>query len=81
MCCPDSAINRNSPGVAYTCLCLNIFFPGVGTMVNSCAGPFSGAGFCYGLLQLFFFWTLVGWVWAIVYGTEIVRKSKASYAA
>ena len=79
MCCPDTAINRTSPGMAYACLCLNIFFPGVGTMVNSCMGPFTGIGFLYGLIQLFFFWTLVGWVWAILYGVEIVRKSKRTY--
>ncbi len=79
MCCPDSSINRTSTGVAYFCLCLNIFLPGVGTMINSCAGTFSGSGFCYGLLQLLLFWTIAGWIWSIIYGLEIVRKSKGHY--
>ena len=78
MCCPTGAINKTGTGLAYFCLCLNIFLPGFGTMVNSCAGFFSAAGFCYGLLQLLLAVTLVGWVWSIVYGCEIVRKSKGA---
>jgi len=78
MCCPAEAINRTTPSIAYFCLCLNIFLPGFGTMLNSCAGGagFSGLGFIYGLLQLLFAVTLIGWIWSIFYGFEIVRKSK-----
>lgn len=76
MCCPHSAINKTGTGLAYCCLITNIFLPGFGTMINSCAGFFSGAGFCYGLLQLILAATLIGWIWSIFYGIEIVRKAK-----
>lgn len=75
--CPPEAINKTGTGLAYFCLCLQIFFPGVGALVNSCVGGFSGTGFCYGILQLLLAPLLVGWIWSILYGIEIVRKAKS----
>jgi uncharacterized membrane protein YqaE (UPF0057 family) len=48
-------------------------------MINSCMGVFTGAGFCYGLLQMLLAFTLIGWIWSIIYGIEIVKKAKGTY--
>ena len=57
-------------------LILNIFFPGVGTMINGCLGPRRGPGILYGFLQLLTAALLIGWVWSIIYGLRILEVSK-----
>ncbi len=59
-------------------LILNIFFPGIGTMIIGCvAGHDQATWICIGLAQMLlaciFF---IGWIWAIVTGVVIVLKSK-----
>lgn len=76
MCCPDDAIAATDKGLAIVCLLFNIFFPGVGTIINACMGDAPVAGIIYGILQMFtivFFFA--GWIWSIVYGAKIVQKS------
>ena len=76
MCCPDHAIAATDKGLATICLILNIFFPGVGTIINACMGDSPVSGIIYGILQMitivFFF---AGWIWSIVYGVKILNKS------
>ena len=77
--CPPEMFHPVSPGLACLFLILNIFFPGVGTMVHACFGPHVARGICYGLLQMLLAPTLVGWVWSIVYGMQIVSSSTMHY--
>ncbi len=72
MCCPDTAINESPQLLAFLCLLLNIFMPGLGTMINACYGDFKGAGLFYGLMQFLFAILIVPWIWSIVYGVKIV---------
>ena len=65
---------------AYFCLFLNIFLPGIGTIFNQlfCCGYSGGCslyGVFIGLLQLICSAFLVGWIWSIWWGVEIVRRS------
>mmetsp|Transcript_24963 Transcript_24963/g.28638 ORF Transcript_24963/g.28638 Transcript_24963/m.28638 type:complete len:85 (-) Transcript_24963:22-276(-) len=57
-------------------LLLNIFFPGVGTLLSSCMG---GDGircdqFCIGILQILLAGFLIGWIWSIYWGCLIYSK-------
>ena len=73
MCGDEHSINVVSPGMATVCLVLNIFFPGLGTIINGLSGHKVCPGVLFGFLQ--FFLTplfLVGWIWGIVYGVRIV---------
>lgn len=56
---------------------INIFFPGIGTMISGCIAKsgFSGYTIVIGLLQLLTAWIIVGWVWSIIWGWLIFKKS------
>lgn len=57
-------------------LLLNIFFPGLGTILNSCMGLKFNATTCIvGILQMLTAYILIGWVWAIWWGVIIMEKS------
>ena len=76
MCCTGSIVHVNGPA-GCVILLLNIFFPGVGTMLSACCG---GAG-CVteqvfvGILQLLLAATLIGWIWSIWWGFLIIGGS------
>ena len=75
MCCDDHSINEMDKNMALVCLILNIFIPGIGTIINGATGH-NHVGIVYGILQFFltgFF--LIGWVWSIIYGVKIVNRS------
>ena len=77
MCRPDSVIALTTSSLAATCLVLNVFIPGLGTIVNSLKGEFKLLGILLGILQ--FVTTpifLIGWLWSILYGVKIANKSK-----
>ena len=76
MCCPDHAIGKTGNCLALICFILNIFLPGIGTMINSFFAKRCCEGFAYGILQLLTTALIVGWVWSIVYGWKIVQKSR-----
>ena len=75
MCCPAEDINPTNGLMAIVCLILNVFLPGVGTIVNACLGVRVAPGVMYGILQMLTTPLLVGWVWAIIYGIKIVQLS------
>ena len=57
---------------------LNVFLPGVGTICNALccgAGPASCMEFLIGILQLLTAGFLLGWIWSIWWGVEIMRRS------
>eukprot|EP00177_Eucheuma_denticulatum_P007333 GFKZ01013346.1.p1 GENE.GFKZ01013346.1~~GFKZ01013346.1.p1 ORF type:complete len:139 (+),score=12.89 GFKZ01013346.1:254-670(+) len=62
---------------ALIALVVNIFFPGIGTMITSCFGTRVDAStLLIGILQLFTAPILVGWIWAIVWGVNLTKKAK-----
>jgi TM2 domain-containing membrane protein YozV len=75
MCCPEETINPTNTVMGIVCLVLNIFFPGIGTMVNGCLGVHCSTGIIYGILQLLTAPLLIGWIWSIIYGIKILQLS------
>jgi len=59
-------------------LIVNIFLPGIGTMVSSyCADGINWSAMGVGLAQLLTVPVfLIGWIWSIVWGVKIYEKSK-----
>jgi len=64
---------------AIVLLFINIFVPGIGTMIVGCiAGGNTNcfAWFCIGFLQLFLTPIfLIGWIWAIITGVQLLQRS------
>ena len=59
------------------CFVLNIFLPGVGTMISSSFDePCNGTALFFGIAQLCTFWFAVGWIWSIYQGYMIYMKSE-----
>lgn len=69
-------INETDRCTALICLILNIFLPGFGTMLNGCCGAKCPIAILVGILQILLIPVLlIGWVWSILYGLEIYRRS------
>ena len=74
--CCKKAVVKLDRCLAITCLILNIFFPGVGTMVSACGGKdFNSDALIFGILQLLTAFLIVGWIWSIVHGVWLVDKA------
>ncbi len=78
----DGCCGRAIPYVPYNIgvlvLCLNIFLPGIGTMVSAYYDP-NGCNcktVTCGIFQLILTPVLVGWIWSIIQGTFTYKKSK-----
>ncbi|KAF0984193.1 hypothetical protein FDP41_007370 [Naegleria fowleri] len=59
-------------------LLLNIFLPGVGTLVAGCVtSKKKKVKFCiiFGLLQMLLSVVLIGWLWSIFWGVFIYKRS------
>eukprot|EP00347_Sterkiella_histriomuscorum_P023722 403333611 len=57
-------------------LLLNIFMPGVGTIINALMGHgISGTGLLIGFVQMITSFMLLGWIWSIWWGVEIAKRS------
>ena len=68
-------IPKLSPTLAIGLLILNIFFPGLGTMIVGCVSKQKDVccgWFCIGFLQMIFASCIFGWVWAIISACAIV---------
>jgi hypothetical protein len=64
---------KYSSGMYCLFLCLNIFFPGIGTIVagimygkTADTGNRTGEVVCHGVCQLFLLFFIFGWIWAIM---------------
>ena len=62
---------------AFFILILNIFFPGVGTLVLACIGDRFACGnqFLVGILQIILAPLIIGWIWSIYWGILVLGKS------
>ena len=74
----QSSIPSMSKGMATILLIINIFFPGLGTMISACAGGGNMITdqLIVGILQWFTAGCLVGWIWAIWWGFLMMGKAK-----
>ena len=80
-CCTNEVNPLVPQNIALSVLLLNIFFPGVGTMLAACRDP-NGCNcrcFNHGVWQMLFTVILVGGIWSIVQGFQIYRKSNSHY--
>ena len=71
----EDAVVRVGKNVAIAALLLNVFFPGIGTLVACIVADKTMEGLkcfaCMWLMCLVFF---VGWVWSIWHGVLILKK-------
>ena len=74
--CQASVVKVQEP-MHIVCFILNIFLPGVGTIISAFMGSdgLNTSALVFGLLQFFLAWTLVCWIWSIVHGWWIYEKS------
>lgn len=64
-------------GTAILILLLNVFFPGIGTMLIGCiSGENVLNWICIGIAQLLLSWIIIGWVWAIITGVMLISNSE-----
>ena len=55
---------------------VNIFLPGWGTMISSCCSSnFNPLALIVGVIQFITAPILIGWVWSIIWGWLIFKKS------
>lgn len=67
-------------GTALVILIINIFFPGIGTMITGCIGNVDNCAgwFCIGVLQIALIFAFgIGWIWSIIVGVQIVSRAGA----
>ncbi len=73
-------IRPTTTGCSTILFLFNIFLPGVGTMLNQCCvgkGHMRFMGVFIGILQLLASSFILGWIWSIWWGLEMMRKSGA----
>lgn len=62
--------------IAIILLVLNIFFPGVGTLIMACVGgQFMCEHIICGVLQILLAFIIIGWVWSIVWGVFLLLRA------
>ena len=74
-----AAIVQLPRDTALVCLILNCipFTSGVGTMVSACTGQqFNMTALLFGVLQFLLMFILVGWIWSIVHGIQLLDAAK-----
>ncbi|KAI0558406.1 SPEC3/Stum [Gracilaria domingensis] len=69
----SSTLNQ---GEANIVLIINVFAPGVGTIIAGCLGTHGGTAICIGLLQLLLFPVIIGWIWALIWSLALRREAK-----
>ena len=73
----SETIPKVSQNTARCAQILNCIFPGVGTMVASCydVKGFNFQQFWIGILQAFTCFLIIGWIWSIWWGYQIVDRA------
>jgi hypothetical protein len=65
-----------NPALAVILLIINIFLPGVGTMILGCInGGCDITHIVVGILQFITAGIIIGWIWSIWWGILLVQKS------
>ena len=76
----EAAVVKVDETMGLVCFILNCIpiTSGVGTMITACCngGEFRGTTFLFGLLQFLLCWTIICYVWSIVFGYWIFQKSR-----
>lgn len=62
--------------IAIILLIINIFFPGIGTIIMSFMGGFKVKTLIVGIVQLCTAFIIIGWIWSIYWGILCLQKSK-----
>lgn len=75
MCCADD-LEVVTPGCACILLIINIFLPGIGTIINGLSGTVNCTIILVGILQLLLTVLLIGWIWSIYFGCMMVSRAK-----
>ncbi|KAL0490844.1 stum [Acrasis kona] len=61
------------------CMMLNIFLPGIGTLVAACYSKNESKkkwNFIFGVLQLLLSVVLIGWMWSVIWGVLIFIRNR-----
>ena len=69
-----------SQGSAILILVLNIFFPGLGTMVMGCMSESACYWICVGITQFLLCFIIVGWIWAIITGIMAIQFAQKKHS-
>ena len=70
-----------NPALAVLLLVVNIFLPGVGTMILGCInGACNWQHIIVGVLQMITAGIIVGWIWSIWWGILLVQRSSSNQA-
>ncbi len=69
-------IPSTSTVIAIVLLIINIFLPGVGTIVMSFLDGFKLRTLIVGILQFVLTFVIVGWIWSIWWGILCLQKAK-----
>lgn len=71
---------RTSQSTAQILLVINVFSPGVGTMIASCTGNrCNRTTALVAVLQICTVPLLIGWIWAIVWSVALIRRNASLY--
>jgi hypothetical protein len=70
---------RVSKANAIVILLLNIFFCGLGSIVMGCISPGAEGFICIGILQILLGPCIIGWIWAIITGLNVLKYSRPEY--
>jgi hypothetical protein len=63
-------------GLALAVLILNIFLPGIGTMVMGMNSSNGASWICIGIFQLLLAFMVIGWIWAVITGIICLSKAR-----
>lgn len=74
----EKSIVKIDSTMALICLLINCcFLPGLGTIIAAALSENKPMeGFVVGIIQIFTFELIFGWIWAIITGCKIYSKSK-----
>ena len=86
VCCEGSQVYTLRGSIHIICLILNILLPGWGTMISACAcvhairdeerGKCNWGTFVDGMIQFYTAPLLFGWIWSIIFGVALYRKTR-----
>ena len=72
----DSGYPRLDKVMALIILIVNVFAPGIGTIIMGCVGNKAEGFICIGVCQLLLAIFIIGWIWSIITGLMCLKYSK-----